>query len=77
MFLQKAMKQGRNVHSISHVMHAHKVCGHIVWVTCLLPLLFVLFGYILGYYSEVAIQSCIEPYTCFKFHCIIIIIMPV
>ena len=36
MFLQKAMKQGRNVHSISHAMHAHKGCGHIVWVTCLL-----------------------------------------
>ena len=36
MFLQKAMKQGRNVHSISHVIHAHKGCGHIVWVTCLL-----------------------------------------
>ena len=36
MFLQKAMKQGRNVHSISHVMHAHKGCGHLVWVTWLL-----------------------------------------
>ena len=36
MLLQKAMKQGRNVHSISHVMHAHKGCGHIVWVSCLL-----------------------------------------
>ena len=43
MFLQKAMKQGRNVHGISRVMHAQrfvlitsKGCGHIVWVTCLL-----------------------------------------
>ena len=36
MFLQKAMKQGRNVHSISHVMHAHKGCVHIVWMTRLL-----------------------------------------
>ena len=32
MFLQKAMKQGRNVHRISHVMHAPKGGGHIVAV---------------------------------------------
>ena len=36
MLRQKAMKQGRNVHSVSHVMHAHNGGGHIVWVTCLL-----------------------------------------
>ena len=40
MFLQKAMKQGRNVHSISHVMHDHKGCGHIVWGDMPTPFLF-------------------------------------
>ena len=33
MFVQKAMKQGRDVHSISHGLFAHKTSGHIVWMS--------------------------------------------
>ena len=36
MFLQKAMKQGRNDHRISHAMTAHKGDGHIVWLIYIL-----------------------------------------